>query len=503
MPIRTDDPTPDSQSIVLLVEDEGMLEFLPAILAVSSIAEFDVDVVGGGGWTQVFQKYDELIGAGIAAERIVPILDADTVGQKGPSSAIHKNSSIFRFQFDFEFAFATSECMLLDHALLLLLPPLLGSYDSVSALTTWTQIVREAYVTTAHGKSTILNNVSKELESHLVTRDQSADGVQMPSKVKLATILAKLCLATGAIPREIAELLWTMEARLRNDQYSYGTGNYRARLLWESPLANSMPIRAPAMDGKILVSPNGIGLVIADLSSGGAIRTIPEADDLGWGGWTPDGRIVATVAGGGGVAITTEANAKERALLRHGIHENFLCWNHQDNRVILGGGNAQIFSVSQDNSSWTEIDARGYGHCLSTKGFLAWTANDYRTIYVRRLHESDDDPIRIPDVIDARHCLAWSQRGDELAFVNAHLNDERRGICIWNRTSRETRFIVPWVGKPRFVAWSPDDKYLVVQFEDADGLFAIESRLMPGDTPQEIMRVSDGGGVIRCCAWRN
>src|SRR5438128_501859 len=110
MPIRTDNPKRSSQSTILLVEDDGFREFLSRVLEVSSIAAYDVHVVGGGGWTAAFQKYNELVEAGVAAERIIPIIDADTLGQKNPRSAraIHENPRIFRFQFDFEFAFATS-----------------------------------------------------------------------------------------------------------------------------------------------------------------------------------------------------------------------------------------------------------------------------------------------------------------------------------------------------------------------------------------------------------
>lgn len=146
MPIRTDDPIPRSQSLVLLVEDCGLREFLLKVLEVTSIAEHDLHVVGGRGWTAAYQKYDELVDVGVDAARIIPILDADTLGEKGPRSTIHGNSRIFRFQFDLEFTFATAECMLLDHALLLLRPTdVFGTYGSVTALGKWTRIIEQAY----------------------------------------------------------------------------------------------------------------------------------------------------------------------------------------------------------------------------------------------------------------------------------------------------------------------------------------------------------------------
>src|SRR5437016_3604894 len=107
MTIRIGDPIPGSQSIVLLVEDAGLLVLLPQILEHTSIAKYDVDVVGGEGWQSAYQKYDRLRKDGVATARIVPVLDGDTLGQKGPRSAIHENSRMFRFQFDLELAFAT------------------------------------------------------------------------------------------------------------------------------------------------------------------------------------------------------------------------------------------------------------------------------------------------------------------------------------------------------------------------------------------------------------
>jgi hypothetical protein len=92
MSIRTDEPLPNSSSVVLLVEDLGLRKFFPTVLNAISVsgAKCDVHVVGGEGWNRLYQKYNELIDSGVDAAQIIPVLDADTLGRKkGPISNVH------------------------------------------------------------------------------------------------------------------------------------------------------------------------------------------------------------------------------------------------------------------------------------------------------------------------------------------------------------------------------------------------------------------------------
>ena len=229
---------------------------------------------------------------------------------------------------------------------------------------------------------------------------------------------------------------------------------------------------------------------------------MPGANDLGWGAWISDGRIISTRTGSDGVVITGSENAERRVLLRQGVRESFLCWNEREARALLRDQDEHVFSVSQDNASWTRIHAPGYLHCVSARVMLAWTTRDYDAIHVRHLHNKDGDPRSVPDVIDARHSIAWSHSGEELAFVNADANDSRRTICVWNRRSDETRFIVPWIGKPNSLAWSPDDRFLVLEIAEADGLFLVDARGTTGRPILELFDIADEGGVLKCGAWR-
>jgi hypothetical protein len=395
--------------------------------------------------------------------------------------------------------------MLLDHALLLLLPDAFGKYGEIEALRTWTNIVDQARIQTVQqkGNGTTYENVEIAAKREICNRDDPdnpPEGLRMPSKVKLAEVLGELCVATGALPPELAKLLLKVEAKA-NDRPAYDTSQFRHQdhPLWMSPLASLLPQCAPALEGRILFSPNGIGLRFVDLSAGGMVKAIPGAEDLGWGAWLPDGRIVATMAHSDGVVITTVENAHERLVIRQGVRESYLCWHEKRKRVLLRDQNEQVFLVSEDNSKWSEISAPGYSHCLSVNEDLAWVTRDYGTIYVRHLQHQDGSPI--PGVTDGRHGLAWSYSGDDLAFINADRNDSRRTICVWNRKTKKTRFVVPWMGKPIHIAWSPDDKYLTFQLTDADGLFVVQYQPDDEQLVPPLLRVTVEGGVLKCGAW--
>lgn len=497
-----------------MVEDAGLVPFLSRVVSLTSIADYEVSVLGGSGWTAVYGEYDSLLERGFAPDQIVPVLDGDTAGKKPPRSNIISNPNVFRFAYDLEFAFAApSDGMLLDHALLLLMPGYFGQYGSVSALRQWSQIVQEAYQETARpgGKHTTLENVRTIAKRELVSRPEYQAGFQLPSKVELAKVLAELCIASGAVPRELAELLWTVHGMLSGNRYRRGTGNYHLRTLWLPPLYGALPNPAPAnaLEGQVLLSPGGIGLEVATLSTAGVtIAAIPNSCDLGWGAWLPDGRIVATLAGTDGVAISSGEDGAPRQLLRTGLRESYLCCQAQEDRILLRDNTqSRLFSVSIDNRSWTPIAAPGYNHCVNSKGLLAWTPTDggeYREILVRQLHDADATPLCVPDVIDARHSLAWSHSGRELAFVNGERYGDRRTICVWNRAENRTRFITPWIGRPRFVAWSPDDRYLLVSLEEIYGLYLVDVR---GATELPIPRLHrvcarSKEDVFLCGAWR-
>lgn len=271
MAIRTDIPEATSTAIVLLGEDRGFCEFFPAILNATSIAnaKHDVHMIGGGGWSEVYLRYDKLVDDGIDASRIIPILDADTLGQKAPRSKIHQNPQIFRFQVDFEFEFVTGACMLLDHALLFLLPDLFGEYGNVTALSTWSQIVRQALTNTFEQGGTTLDNVEKGICQHGIERA----GLVMPSKVELSKVLLELCLETGAVPPEIDRLLLIVEARANDKPRPTTLAKPSVpRPLWESPYAASLPPPASSLTGKILFNSDNGELKCIYLSDESTLR---------------------------------------------------------------------------------------------------------------------------------------------------------------------------------------------------------------------------------------
>lgn len=228
----------------------------------------------------------------------------------------------------------------------------------------------------------------------------------------------------------------------------------------------------------------------------------------------PDGRLAATRGSAEGVIITSAENVEDQVLLSHGVREHFLCWHQQESRVLLASAHTgKNFSVSEDNSSWHPIRTPDYGsctnHCINNRGLLAWAAysnSGYERVYVRPLHGNDDISISVPDIIDARYSLAWSHNGQDLAFVNSEGENGRRSICIWNRIENRTRFILPWIGKPLRIAWSPDDQYIVFQLDrsnqEPEGLFLVPTRSNP-QTRAKILRLSSQGGHLLYDAWRS
>jgi len=514
MAIRTDTPDAASTAIVLLVEDSGFCESFPAILNATSIAnaKHDVHVIDGAGWTKLYLLYNKLVDNGIDAARIIPLLDADTLGQNPPRSTIHQNPQIFRFQVDFEFEFATGDCMLLDHALLFLHSDLFGEYGNVKALGIWSQIVQQALIDTLNQGGTTLDNVKIGICQHRGKKE----GLEI-HKVALSKVLLELCLETGAMPQEIDRLLLIIEA-LANDKPRPTTLSNPSvrRPLWESSYAALLPMPASSLTGKILFNSDNGELKCIYLSDGSKITIITNAENLWFNAWLPDGRLAATRGNSEGVIIASAENVADQTLLSHGVREHFLCWHQRERRILLASAHTgKTFSVSEDNRSWHPIPTPDYGiaanHCVNNRGLLAWAAYEgsgYKTIYVRPLDGGDDKRISVPDVLDARHSLAWSHNGNELAFVNAEDGTDRRSICIWNRKENRTRFILPWIGKPLRIAWSPDDQYIVFQLDcsndsrESEGLFLVQAQSGP-QTRSKILHLSSEGGHLLYDAWHS
>jgi hypothetical protein len=230
----------------------------------------------------------------------------------------------------------------------------------------------------------------------------------------------------------------------------------------------------------------------------------------------PDGRLAATRGSANGVVIVSADSVADWVLLSHGVREHFLCWHQRESRILLASAHTgKIFSVSEDNNSWHSIQTPDYGscvnHCANSRGLLAWAAyngSGYGAVYVRPLHERDDKRMSVPDVVDARYSLAWSHNDHDLAFVNAEGENGRRSICIWNRAENRTRFILPWIGKPLRIAWSPDDQFIVFQFDHSNdsreprGLFLVHARSSAQIRPA-ILRLSFEGGHLLYDAWHS
>lgn len=486
MAIRIGSPSLNPSELVLIVEDDGGALFLDLVLRATPLAADEICIVRGRGWPGVHKEYDALLAIGMPPERIVPALDGDALGQKTAPSKLYQSPNLFRFYRDLELAFAMSECMMLDHAVLALRADF-GPYGSPSALLRWSKIVSDARATAVRTRRPILDLV----EEAAATASSNPAGLPAIPKPKLAETLARLCIATGVLPAGIQTLVAHVDAAARTLRGpSTSTSQWEGRSLWRAP----RPPPTHGLQGSVLFTLGGIGLRVLDVGSGRSSE-MPNASDIGWATWSPDGAKIGGVvskrsaAGKTSKVVVVPANdANQRTYLTQGQQESFLCWHKTQDRCLVHIADGRNFMVSMDSLSWIEEpdDRQNCGQCITRSGRVARVpaqGGRYGAIEVARL---GGGPVEasIPEVFDARHGLAWSHKGDRLAFINS--DGERGSVCVWDRQRNRTAFLTPWVGTARFVAWSPDDSHV---------LFCVSDRTEAAGREHWICAIDAGAGA--------
>jgi Tol biopolymer transport system component len=139
--------------------------------------------------------------------------------------------------------------------------------------------------------------------------------------------------------------------------------------------------------------------------------------------WTPDGRRLTYTRPDGSIAITDQALAKPRVLVRGGLASDTPSWNPQGTRLAfarqLTATNWQIFEVRSDGSGLREL----------THG-----------------PEPAIDP-------------AWGPDGKQLAYARQG-SDGLWQICIATLADRKHRCIMNAHSSDTEPAWSPDGRWI-------------------------------------------
>jgi hypothetical protein len=498
----TNEPAGDSDLIVL-VEDDGLRPILEAVLS----SEVRVDLVFGQGWQQLYQRYEVLLQRGISPKRILPILDADTLGEKGPRSTIATNPNTFRFHRDLEFSFAGWPGLELAQALASE-TEIFGPSDSPRALAKWAEVVNVSRGPAAQGMTNVMTSIQATVETTLERNSQDPTVFRMPSKVDLAARLAEICTASDRFPDEIMKIVWRIANIL---EWPVGRATRRNQAIGRHALD------APTISGELIVcSDNSLAKSI-DLESG-ELADMPYTAGLQSATWSGDGEWIAGnwwEREGNGyrvrIWLARRNDLVNPVFLSPGTNAHLLCLCHDDLNLLAyvpGGG---VFALDGENPTWEkrcEPDQAWRNlpfirsHCISSKNYFARVSESHdacRPIQIWRRIGAEKPIAEVPGVMDARLGIAWSQAGNRLAFVD---RDQwgRASICLWTLGEERTRFITPWMEGIQCVAWSPDDRYIA--FCRGNDVCIVSAELAnPAVRP--VLKVATlSNPLLMCRAWR-
>jgi len=498
VPVRVDSRNWRSDEWYVLVEDDGLVPVLELLLPHTALRGEAICLVKGGGWPQIDAAYSRMRAAGVLPERVIPVMDADVLGRRGPKNlAVDQNSHAFRFQNDLELSFAAWQpTMVLDHALLQL-DRTFGSECNVHALRQWTTIVDGARPDSAHGRATTLDGVKRGVAAILSARDDQSDTYRLPSKVALARACAETCLAMGTLPEQIGTLVARLQSVIAGID---GTVAFSV----DEKMDPQRAVSSLHLSGKILLSHGLRVLDVAELRT----TSLAAIEGIDWAGWSPDGHSFAgtiTAREGSGVrrqvVIVDARDPGRRAFVDKGAGASFRSWTPDGSGVIASVPTGKVFVFSKDGNRPREVDGPGTNlHVLNRDRKLARTTNNcYDKIEVLDL--ATGSTRIIPDVVDARGGLAWSHDGRFLAFVNGD-NWGRRAICVWDSKTDSTRFLTPWFALAQHPAWSPDDDFIAFTIERSPGIFVADARSRVRDSePKGPYRISFETAVLLPDAW--
>jgi hypothetical protein len=494
MPISIVEKPTGRADVVVLAEDAGLGKLLEGVLPET----IEVEVVRGGGWPQIYSKYEDLRGLGVDEAKIMPVLDADTLGNKGPATSMDENPNVFRFYRDLEFAFAISPDLFLAHALLAESDQF-GPRKAPGSLNAWVEVVNAGRLIAIERKLSTLSGIDIAVRDRLTTSSRDPSMFRMPSKVVLSERLGQISKAGGTLPHEVEQLV----SRLLKVAGSETSSREVPTSLDEEA------IRAMGLSGQIVVSSARTHVYLIGLNPP-TIRRLTELGGVKRAGWSRDGkRIAGTLLEREGkgwraqVTILRFGDQKARPIPL-GTNASFRCWSADSQRVLARVPSSGVMFLDFDPKKRTkcEPDMSWWRHCISSKGTVAralWHHEHSKPIQILKQACSESLMCEVPGVMDATYGLAWSNTGDRLAFINRD-GQGRSSVCVWRHGEHETRFLTPWLRGIRWVTWSPDGAFLL--FCRTNDLCVVSSSADHDPIPTVTKIASIAEPVLACCAWR-
>lgn len=501
--------SPDHK-LYIIVEDDGFKLFLDRSLHITFLSEDSVQIVAGGGWTNLFNRYKGLLDSGIDPSIIIPIIDADTLGEANPreNREVLANPNLIRLHRDLEFSF--DNWMIAEALIDLNSSPFTNDRDPLnfSKCFRLVNVARQVSIKEDIQFYRALNETFKDEYAAVGKGDRSA--CVLPSKVELAKAVAEIVARNRIFPEELARVAAQIEeiavindTGIRKDE-KFGFGKFSPEIRKENRL-----------EGKVLVSLGG-KLWIIDFN---LLQIYAFNDDTSWhinkSCWSHDGRFVASEAYKNnkrtrGVIIFGEDGTEKEFLTRNVTYgsESEPCWFSDDKSVLIKTekGLCRKFIGSYD---WPLVLGTETGttssQCVSLHGRIAInrydkaTGNYFLHIGARDAREPYD---KVAGLTDTRAGVAWSSDGQHVAFVN-HIDSERGAVCIYDNRSKKVEYITSHDGFPNYLCFSPENKFIIYTWRRAKDGYR-ELRLVDVSSRRIVVLFHEiPDMIIGCHAWKS
>jgi len=488
--------------IHVLVEDDGLAAFLGRTLELTPVHLASIKVIPCGGWSGVFARYEHLTQAGCSPQQIVPVLDANKIGERFPRErAVLDSLNLFRLSYDLEFAF---ENWMLAEALIRLRCSPFGDDSSPRNYLACERLVRYARSTSVETGDTLYQCLTQRCREEYARQGYEQAAFVPPSKMQLALAVAEIVRSAREFPSELAALI----KHLENIARTAGLALTSSDVSPDSITLHSDTIEAVKLSGKILLSVSEQPyprLWLIDFDR----RELRPIRDMAYASWSPDGKSIAGMA-----LMHTSPEYRRKSVLiieESGVERGWVstrtpigaeghpCW-YPDGLSLILRTDKGTFKVSRDAKRWELLYKEETAHhCVSCNGRIARTRGGVLEIGSR----GGNEPYHIvPDTTDVRGAVSWSSSGRYVAFANL-VSSDSGAVCIYDCRARATKFLTSHHGFPYFVCFSPDEHFVLFTWRDQLGrsslrIVDVESRV--------VSTVLDGASlelIVGCHAWRS
>lgn len=204
-------------------------------------------------------------------------------------------------------------------------------------------------------------------------------------------------------------------------------------------------------------------------AEGGSPRRLtPEGDDDAQPRWSPDGRWLAVLSATGGkpsVVITAADGSTRRTLVAYDTSNDPLAYQGVGEQIAWSPDSRSVAFLSADPGP-EPPDTDPY--VITRLAYKAWSEmNDNRRWHIRIVPVTGGAPTQLTRGNYHEHSIAWSPRGDEIAFVSNRGPDPDRlhnydlfTVKVADGTIRQ---LTDTPGSEYAPAWSPDASTIAYQ----------------------------------------